>query len=50
MIDQQYTIEIGGPGKSFHLLANMPNPYLILDTKEKGTKDTIPMWMLGLFY
>ncbi|MBK9686306.1 MAG: ATP-binding protein [Saprospiraceae bacterium] len=50
LIDQQYTIEIGGPGKSFHLLANMPNPYLILDTKEKGTKDTIPMWMLGLFY
>ncbi len=50
LIDQQYTIEIGGPGKTFHQIANMPNPYLILDTKEKGTKDTIPMWMLGLFY
>ena len=26
LIDQQYTIEIGGPGKSFHQIANMPNP------------------------
>ena len=50
LIDQQYTIEIGGPGKSFHQIANMPNPILILDTKEKGYKDTLPMWMLGLFY
>lgn len=48
LLDDAYTIEIGGPNKDFHQIQNMANPVLIKDGIEKGSAHVIPMWMLGL--
>jgi uncharacterized protein len=48
LLDQKYTIEIGGPSKKFHQIADMANPILITDGIAHGSDGIIPMWMLGL--
>jgi uncharacterized protein len=48
LLDQKYTIEIGGQNKRFHQIADMANPVLILDGIAHGGDGIVPMWMLGL--
>lgn len=48
MIDQRYTVEIGGPNKTFKQLLDMPNPVLIKDDIIHGAEGVLPMWMIGL--
>ncbi|MBK8699055.1 MAG: AAA family ATPase [Saprospiraceae bacterium] len=50
LLDRHYTLEIGGPGKTFHQLADMPNPIIIRDSTELGAPGILPIWMLGLLY
>jgi uncharacterized protein len=48
LLDKTYTIEVGGPNKNFHQLDGMANGILIKDGIAEGSKDVLPMWMLGL--
>ncbi len=47
LLDQKYTIEIGGPSKNMHQIYDMPNPILIKDGIVNGPDGVLPMWMLG---
>jgi hypothetical protein len=48
LLDQKYTIEIGGKSKNMHQIYDMPNPILIKDDIVNGGNGILPMWMLGL--
>jgi uncharacterized protein len=50
LLDSKYTIEIGGPNKRFHQIADMANPVLIQDGVTLAGNGTLPMWMLGLLH
>ncbi len=50
LLDQKYTIEIGGKSKSMHQIYDMPNPILIKDDIVSGGDGVLPMWMLGFLH
>ncbi|MEL6124400.1 MAG: AAA family ATPase [Bacteroidota bacterium] len=50
MLNQSYTIEVGGPSKDFHQVRDMPNPILAKDGIKVGKGDTIPLWLFGMLY
>lgn len=47
LIDDQYTIEIGGKDKSFSQIKKATNAYLACDEMEIGLKYKIPLWLWG---
>lgn len=47
LMDNKYTIEVGGINKTFHQLAGMPNPILIKEGLAKGSGEILPIWTLG---
>lgn len=48
MLDERYIIEVGGANKNFHQLHGMPNGVLVKEGIDKGGKDVLAMWTLGL--
>ncbi len=50
MIDGKYLFEVGGHGKSFKQIANIPDSYLVIDDIETGNGSRIPLWMFGMLY
>ncbi len=50
IVDNQYTFEIGGKGKTFQQIKDLPDSYLALDDIEHGFKAKIPLWMFGFLY
>ena len=50
LIDGKYTFEVGGDGKDFGQIANIPDSYLAVDNTEMGYGARIPLWMFGLLY
>lgn len=50
LLDNTYTIEVGGPNKTFAQITDMPNPILIKDGITVGGIREIPMWLLGFLY
>ena len=49
LIDEQYLVEIGGPGKSIHQLEGKKG-FLALDRIELGYGNRIPLWLFGFLY
>ncbi len=49
-VDEKYTFEIGGKNKNQIQIKNVENSYLIIDDIEVGTKNKIPLWLLGFLY
>ncbi len=49
-IDQVYTIEVGGKGKTFDQIKDIPNSFLAIDECEICHGSKIPLWMFGLLY
>lgn len=47
LIDDQYTIEIGGKDKSFSQIKQATNAYLACDEIEIGLNYKIPLWLWG---
>ena len=47
MVDNKYIFEVGGKGKKFTQIADIPNSYLAIDETEIGFGNKIPLWMLG---
>ena len=50
LIDGKYTIEIGGPGKTFDQIANLPDSYIMADNMDSPLGKKLPLWMAGLMY
>lgn len=50
LIDQSYTIEVGGSGKTKKQIQGIPNSYIASDDLEYGTGTKIPLWMFGFLY
>lgn len=50
LIDQSYTIEVGGSGKKKKQIQGIPNSYIASDDLEYGTGTKIPLWMFGFLY
>ncbi|MCD8387558.1 MAG: AAA family ATPase [Bacteroidales bacterium] len=50
MVDGKWLFEVGGKGKDFNQIANIPNSYLAVDDTEIGSRGRIPLWMFGLLY
>ena len=50
LVDEKYLLEIGGKGKQYRQIADLPDSYVIVDDTESGTGNKIPMWLLGFLY
>jgi uncharacterized protein len=50
LIDDLYTFEIGGSGKTKRQIAHLPNGYLALDGLESGLDRNVPLWLFGFLY
>ncbi len=50
LVNGKYLFEVGGEGKTFDQIADIPNSYLAVDGIETGYGDRIPLWMFGLLY
>ena len=50
LVDEKYTFEVGGKGKTRRQIGGLPNSYLIKDDIETSGKDKIPLWLFGFLY
>ncbi len=50
LVDGQRLFEVGGKGKSFTQIKDLPDSYLAVDDTEIGAGNRIPLWMFGLLY
>lgn len=50
IVDEKYTIEIGGKNKTEEQIKNIQNAYIVADDVEYGHHNKIPLWMFGLLY
>lgn len=49
-VDGKYLFEVGGKGKTFDQIKEVPDSYLAVDDVVYGHKNRIPLWMFGLLY
>lgn len=50
VVNEKYTFEVGGKGKSFGQIKDMEDSFLALDEIEIGIGNKIPLWLLGFLY
>lgn len=50
LISHKYLFEVGGKGKSFDQIKDVPDSFLAIDDVETGNGNRIPLWMFGLLY
>lgn len=50
LIDEKFTVEIGGKNKSFKQIKEIPDSFLALDDMEVGLDKKIPLWLFGFLY
>ena len=50
IIDDRYTIEVGGKGKSFKQIKDIKNSYVVADEIEVGSGNKIPLYLFGFLY
>lgn len=50
LVDRKYLFEVGGKGKTFTQIKDIPNSFLAIDGIEVGHGNKIPLWMFGLLY
>ena len=50
LIDGKYTFEIGGEGKGFAQIKDLPDSYVVNDDVEIGFGNKIPLWLFGFLY
>ncbi|MBL7111894.1 MAG: ATP-binding protein [Bacteroidales bacterium] len=50
LIDERYTFEIGGKGKTRKQIVTASPGYLVSDDIEVGFKNKIPLWLFGFLY
>ncbi|QIL40701.1 ATP-binding protein [Pedobacter sp. HDW13] len=50
LIDDIYTFEVGGTGKTNKQIEGINKAYLALDNLESGINNKIPLWLFGFLY
>lgn len=50
MANEKFLFEVGGSGKTFSQIADIPNSYLAIADIETGNGNRIPLWMFGCLY
>lgn len=50
LVDEKYIFEIGGKNKPYKQIADKPDSYVIVDDKETGFGNKIPLWLFGFLY
>ena len=50
IIDQKYIFEIGGKGKKYNQIKDIPNSFIVSDDIEIGSGNKIPLWLFGFLY
>ncbi|MDE6416597.1 MAG: AAA family ATPase [Duncaniella sp.] len=50
MIDGRYLFEVGGKGKGFAQIRNIPDSFVVADDIEFGFGNKIPLWLFGFLY
>jgi predicted AAA+ superfamily ATPase len=50
IVDGLYTFEVGGAGKTFKQIKDVPDSYLALDEMEYGSGNAIPLYLFGFLY
>ena len=50
LVDGKWLFEVGGAGKDFSQIRNIPNSFLAVGDTEFGLGNRIPLWMFGLMY
>jgi len=49
-VDGKWLFEIGGRGKGFDQIKDLPNSYVVNDDVEVGFGNKIPLWLFGFLY
>ncbi|MBO7646606.1 MAG: ATP-binding protein [Bacteroidales bacterium] len=49
-VDGRHIFEVGGKGKGFAQIANLPDSYVVADGIEIGFGNKIPLWLFGFTY
>ncbi len=49
-VDGKLTFEVGGEGKSFEQIADIPDSYILADNLEFPVGKKLPIWLVGLIY
>jgi hypothetical protein len=50
IIDDTYTLEIGGKSKSIKQIRNIEDAFILKDSIEVGFQRSIPLWLIGFLY
>ena len=50
LIDDKYTIEVGGRNKKFSQIKDIQNSFIVADDIEVGFGAKIPLWLFGFLY
>jgi hypothetical protein len=50
IVNDKYTIEVGGKNKDKSQIAGIENAFLVLDNIEHGFGNKIPLWLFGFLY
>lgn len=50
VVDNRYIFEIGGKGKGFAQIRNIPDSFVAADDIEFGMGNKIPLWLFGFLY
>ncbi len=50
LVDEKYTVEIGGRDKGFSQIKDIKNSFVVADNLEIGFKNRIPLWLFGFLY
>jgi predicted AAA+ superfamily ATPase len=50
LVDERYTVEIGGKNKNFNQIKDIPESFVVADDIEIGFKNKIPLYLFGFLY
>ena len=50
LVDDRYLFEVGGRGKGFDQIKDLPDSYVAADGLEVGFGNKIPLWLFGFLY
>lgn len=50
IVDGRYLFEIGGKGKGFAQIKDIPDSFVVADDIEFGFGNKIPLWLFGFLY
>jgi len=50
LIEEKYTVEVGGKNKKFVQIKDIPNSFVVADDIEIGFGNKIPLWLFGFLY